>query len=113
MIKVTLSVDENEVIRGVSLWGHASNYSMEESQSICFAVSSVIETINRIDKNHVLEFESGKFVYQPSINTLHPDNSDEHYFTLLEVLVTHIFLLSQRYPKCFIIERRKEKYEYY
>lgn len=111
MIKVTLNVDENEVIRGVSLWGHASNYTMEECQSICFAVSSVIYTIDKIDHDHVLEFESGKFTYTPSINTLHPNTSDEHYFTLLEVLVTHIFVLSQRYPKCFIIERRKQHYE--
>lgn len=107
MIKVTLNVDKNEVIVGVSLWGHASNYSGQECQEICFAVSSVIETIDTIDHDSVLVNESGNFSYSPDINTEHPTMEDEHKFTLIEFIVTHISLLSKRYRKCFIIERRK------
>lgn len=111
MIKVTMNVDENGVIRGVSLWGHASQYSLEESASICFAVSSVLYTIEQIDPDGVRRFDKGDFCYEPIINTFNPTMEDEHKFTLVEFLITHLFTLASKYTKCFTFERRIIHYD--
>lgn len=111
MIKITFNVDENEVIRGVSLWGHATHHDHGTAQSICFAVSSLMETIYRIDPESVRSFDKGEFCYEPCINTLHPTMEDEHKFTLLEVLFNELCLLATTFSESFTIERRKIHYD--
>lgn len=110
MIKTTITFDEQGRLRAVSLWGHASNYNGQVTQNICFAVSSVIETINRVDPEGVMVNERGNFTYSPKMNLDNPSRIDEKKFTILELLINHILLLASVYNSSFIIERRISNY---
>lgn len=105
MIEIEIKTTEG-VMHGLELKGHASEYSGEITQKLCFAITSVTEAISLLDPDNIIVNERGHFIYDLCIVSK-VNNKDRTHFSYLELLVTQLTLLSLAYEKSFIIKEKK------
>lgn len=82
-------VVKDEIIRKIILEGHCSGYSKGTNSKICFAVSTLVNTICGLDGDGVSVVDYGHFVYEPTT----PRN-----FAYIEYLITCLTTIASQFP---------------